>query len=162
MTRVFLSLGSNEGDRLNMLCQAAQMLGGSFNLLALSRVYETKPWGVTEQPNFLNMCVAVDAECGAFEVLERINEIEALLGRLRKTRWGQRTIDIDIIFFGNSIIESDRLTVPHKYMQQRAFVLVPLCDIAADFMHPLLNKTTAELLAELPKEDMKCLGYLPL
>lgn len=161
MTRLYLSLGSNEGDRLDYLSQAIEMLSDCFGGVTESPVYETEPWGVTDQPRFLNMCVAVDTDLSAVECLERINEIEALLGRLRKKRWGQRTIDIDIIFFGDDVIDTGRLTVPHKYMQERAFVLVPLNDIAANFMHPVLHKTVAELLAELPKEKMTCQGYLP-
>lgn len=160
MKRVFLSLGSNEGDRLNFLSQAVQMLQDAFEIVAQSPVYETEPWGVTNQPRFLNMCVAADTDMSAAEVLERINEIEAMLGRLRKSRWGQRTVDIDIIFFADEIINTDKLTVPHKYMHERAFVLVPLNDIAADFLHPVLKKTVARLLGELPKEKMTCKGFL--
>jgi len=162
MTRVYLSLGSNEGDRLDYLSQATEMLANVFACdVAESPVYETEPWGVTDQPRFLNICVGLDTDLQPLECLEKINEIEALFGRLRKKRWGQRTLDIDIIFFGDRVIDTERLTVPHKYMQERAFVLVPLNDIAADFVHPVLNKTVGQLLDELPKEKMICLGYLP-
>lgn len=161
MKRVFLSLGSNEGDRLDYLSQATEMLADSFEFVSQSPVYETEPWGVVDQPMFLNMCVAVDTDLSPFEFLERINEIEAMLGRLRKVHWGQRTIDIDIIFFADEIIETDKLTIPHKFMHERAFVLVPLNDIAPDFMHPVFKKTVAQLLDELPKEKMTWKGFLP-
>lgn len=161
MKRVFLSLGSNEGDGLDYLSQATEMLADSFEFVSQSPVYETEPWGVVDQPMFLNMCVAVDTDLSPFEFLERINEIEAMLGRLRKVHWGQRTIDIDIIFFADEIIETDKLTIPHKFMHERAFVLVPLNDIAPDFMHPVFKKTVAQLLDELPKEKMTWKGFLP-
>ncbi len=161
MPEALLSLGSNEGDRMEMLSQAVEMLADCCEIAAESPVYETEPWGITDQPRFFNMCLTVRTELKADELLEKLNKIEAMLGRLRKQRWGQRTIDIDIIFYGNAVINSERLTIPHKYMQERAFVLVPLNDIAHDFVHPVLNKTVRELLNELPKEKMTCQGYLP-
>lgn len=161
MHNVWLSLGSNEGDRISMLSQAIEMLEGTFEVIAESPVYETEPWGITDQPRFLNMCAVIRSELSADEVLEKINEIEAMLGRLRKTKWGQRTIDIDIIFYDDEIINSARLTVPHNYMHERAFVLVPLNDIAADKLHPVFKTTISELLEKLPKEKMTCLGFLP-
>lgn len=162
MTRVYLSLGSNEGDRMNYLSQAVEMLADAFDSeIVTSPVYETEPWGITDQPRFLNMCVALDTDLQPLESLEKINEIEALLGRLRKKHWGKRTLDIDIIFFGDVVIDTEKLTIPHKYMQERAFVLVPLKDIAAEFVHPVLQKTIEQLFEELPKEKMTCLGYLP-
>ncbi|MDO4953153.1 MAG: 2-amino-4-hydroxy-6-hydroxymethyldihydropteridine diphosphokinase [Synergistaceae bacterium] len=160
MHKAWLSLGSNEGDRTEMLLQALEMLADIFEITEESRVYETEPWGITDQPKFLNMCIGIETELGAYEVLEKINEIEAMLGRLRKTRWGQRTIDIDIVFFEDKVIAGEKLTIPHKYMHERAFVLVPLNDIAPDFVHPLLKKTVKEMLDELPKEKMTCLGFI--
>ena len=160
MHNVWFSLGSNEGDRMDMLSQAMEMLADIFEITAESPVYETEPWGITVQPKFLNMCAAVRSELTAGEVLEKINEIEAMLGRLRKTKWGQRTIDIDIIFYDDEIISSERLTIPHEYMHERAFVLVPLNDIVADKIHPVKKETVNELLKKLPKEKMTCLGFL--
>lgn len=152
---VILSLGSNLGNRLLMLERAIRALGASgFSILDKSRVWETAPWGVARQPRFLNMCLAASADLNPEEMLKAIKAIETSLGRKLSERWGPREIDIDIILLGEEIIDTPLLKVPHPLFHERAFVLVPLVEIAPQIVHPLLKKTAAELLACLPKEEM--------
>jgi len=150
-----LSLGSNLGNRLLMLERAIRALCASgFSILAKSRVWETAPWGVTDQPRFLNMCLSASVDLNPEQMLETVKAIETSLGRTLCERWGPREIDIDIILLGDAVIDLPSLKVPHPLFHKRAFVLVPLTEIAPRIVHPLLKKTAAELLACLPKEQM--------
>lgn len=131
MTKVFLGLGSNMGDRYNNLEKAFYGLADhpQIELIDQSSVYETKPIGYLDQDNFLNMVVAIRTTLSPYELLDYIQEVELRLGRKRDQHWGPRTIDIDILIFGEDIIEDECLTVPHRMMRERVFVLLPLYEI---------------------------------
>ncbi|RYD55695.1 MAG: 2-amino-4-hydroxy-6-hydroxymethyldihydropteridine diphosphokinase [Sphingobacteriales bacterium] len=151
MNRVYLSLGSNEGDRIGWLRQSLQMLAEKCGaIVAISHIYQTAAWGLPDQPDFLNMAVAVDTELSAADVLSKIRLIEEALKRQRTIKWGQRTLDIDILFFNDEVIDTAELQVPHPHLHKRMFVLVPLADFAPDYLHPVLKKTVLQLLAECP------------
>jgi 2-amino-4-hydroxy-6-hydroxymethyldihydropteridine diphosphokinase len=150
MNNVFLLLGSNLGDRKEYLQQA--VLHISYDIspdIRISSVYETQSWGKTDEPDYLNMVVEVKTELPAQTVLDKILAIELVMGRTREEKWGSRTIDIDILYYNNDIIEQPGLHVPHPQLQNRAFTLAPLAELAPGYIHPVLNKTNLELKKEL-------------
>ena len=148
---VYMLLGSNLGDREMMMQQAVERIEAEIGVIsARSAYYETEPWGNTNQPPFINMAIAVRTWMPPLEVLETALNIEKSLGRKRLVRWGSRTIDIDLIFYADDIIAiEDKLYIPHPEMQNRRFVLEPLAEIAADYIHPVLKKSIKELLQSL-------------
>ncbi|MDD4352507.1 MAG: 2-amino-4-hydroxy-6-hydroxymethyldihydropteridine diphosphokinase [Ignavibacteria bacterium] len=150
---VFLGLGSNINDRLKYLETAASLIGSCSNIqtVCVSSVYETEPWGVKEQNKFLNMVLKVNSHFTPDELMVFVKDIEMKAGRKVRKKWFEREIDIDILFFGNKVLENDILSIPHKEVQNRRFVLVPMCEISESFVHPVLNKTMSELL-ELTKD----------
>lgn len=117
-------------------------------IIKLSSVYETAPWGKSDQPNYLNQGVQIETNFEPTELLSRCLKIEGQLGRVRDEKWGARLIDIDIIYFDNQIMNSKNLIIPHPRMAERKFVLEPLTEISPDFIHPLLKKTNKELLTD--------------
>jgi len=147
---VYLSLGSNVGDREAQLRDALARLGAAGRVVALSSVYETEPVELTGQPWFLNCAVALETEKSPEELMTAILDIEQEMGRRRVLRKGPRSIDIDILLFGGTIMDSTELTIPHPAMHQRRFVLEPLAEIAPELQHPVLKKTIRELLDALP------------
>ena len=158
MNIVFLQLGSNLGERESLLQDAIIAIEGRIGkVVEKSKVYESTPWRVDGQENYLNQIVKVKTELLADDILSTILDIEKELGRIRLEKWGERLIDIDIIFYNDSIIETAQLCVPHKHMHERMFVLTPMHNIAPELVHPIYNKTVAELLqickdTELVKE----------
>ena len=158
MNIVFLQLGSNLGERESLLQDAIIAIEGRIGqVVEKSKVYESTPWRVEGQKNYLNQIVKVKTELLADDILSTVLDIEKELGRIRLEKWGERLIDIDIIFYNDLIIETAQLCVPHKHMHERMFVLTPMHNIAPELVHPIYNKTVAELLqickdTELVKE----------
>ena len=144
-TRVYLSLGSNVGDRAANMNAAIDRLRAFGEVVAVSPFYETEPVEFTSQPWFLNCAVTLDTDESPKQLLAGILDIEQQLGRRRAQKKGPRTIDIDILLFGNSIVEEQGLTIPHPAMQERRFVLEPLAEIAPDVLHPVFKRTIREL-----------------
>jgi 2-amino-4-hydroxy-6-hydroxymethyldihydropteridine diphosphokinase len=145
----YLSLGSNLGDRAANLRAALAQLEFDGQVLAVSAFYETQPVDVPDQPWFLNCVVAIATDKAPRELLQFALKVEAEMGRLRMRHKGPRNIDIDILLFGDRVIDEPGLKIPHPAMQKRRFVLEPLAEIAPDAWHPQLRKTAEELLAQL-------------
>ena len=147
MNTVYLQLGSNLGDRERLIKNAIQKISEYVGLVNMcSHIYESMPWRVEGQENYLNQIIEVKTSFSAEKILVSVLQIENDLGRVRVEKWGERLIDIDIIFFNDDIIETSDLCIPHKHMHERNFVLIPLNEIAPDFIHPKYNKTVSELL----------------
>jgi len=147
---VYLSLGSNIGDRETHLRDAIAQLAAEGRVVAVSSFYETEPVEVTDQAWFLNCAVALETTDTPEQLMAALLRIEREMGRQRVQRKGPRTIDLDILLFGDEIIESPDLTIPHPAMHQRRFVLAPLAEIAPEVRHPILKKKIRELLDALP------------
>ncbi len=150
MIDVFLLLGSNLGDRTAYLRKAISLIGTELGTVAeKSSVYETEAWGKTDEPNYLNQVVKVSTELSARQVLEKILQIETIMGRVREEKWGSRIIDIDILFYGQDVINEPGLIVPHPELHNRKFTLEPLNEMAPDWEHPVLKKSIFRLKSEL-------------
>lgn len=146
-TAVYLLLGGNLGNRERNLQEAIKLINDLIGeVFTVSSLYETAAWGKTDQPAFINQAIGVRTQLSAMAVLEAALAIEKQLGRIRKVKWGERLIDIDIILFGDEIIDNGiTLQVPHPQMQNRRFVMEPLAEIAPKVMHPILGKTILEI-----------------
>ena len=156
MTTVYFGLGSNLGHRRRHIERTLMALKPGVVIGAASGLYETAPLYVTEQPAFLNAAARGETALDPLDLLHFIKQLERDLGRVPTERYGPRLIDIDILFYGTQIVDLPYLTIPHPRMAEREFVLRPLNDVAADFVHPVLNKTVAELLSVLtPDPAMK-------
>jgi 2-amino-4-hydroxy-6-hydroxymethyldihydropteridine diphosphokinase len=146
MSKVYLLLGGNLGDRELLMAEAEKELNKQIGEVVLkSSLYETNAWGKEQQPNFLNKILVIDTNLNAFETLKLTQAIELKLGRTRIEHWGARTMDIDILFYDNEIINTDNLKIPHPLITMRKFVLLPLLEIIPNFIHPVLKQTINEL-----------------
>jgi len=151
---IYLALGTNLGDRSANLHAALAALSSDVKVIAESKVYETPPWGVENQPAFLNMAVKCETTLEPESLLKRIKQLEVRLGREQTFHWGPRLIDLDILFYDDLILKTESLTIPHPHLHERAFVLVPLAEIAPDFIHPVLKKTIKELLMSVDVDNI--------
>ncbi len=144
--RVFIGLGTNLEPRLEHLKSAVAALHGLGAITRVSSVYETAPIGGVPQPDYLNAVAELQTALDPLELVTRLKEIEKNMGRKDRPRWHEREIDLDVLFYGELIFESPTLTVPHSELHRRAFVLVPIAEIAPDFLHPVMKKSVSELL----------------
>ena len=153
MKGIYLLLGSNLGDRRKKLSDAGELINKQAGeIIKYSGVYETEAWGKTSQPAFLNQVIEISSQLSANQLLSTLQQIEDKLGRVRRDKWGERLIDIDVLYFGHTILIEDHLSIPHPEIPSRRFTLVPLVEIAPDFIHPLLMKSNSALLEECKDE----------
>jgi 2-amino-4-hydroxy-6-hydroxymethyldihydropteridine diphosphokinase len=152
---VYLALGTNLGDRMANLRAAITALPPFVRILACSPVYETEPWGFTNQPAFLNQAIAGETDLSPADLLVHLKRLETTLGRRPTFRYGPRQIDIDILFYDDLILESPALVLPHPRLHERAFVLAPLADIAPNLLHPQLGKSVHELLVGVDRTGVE-------
>jgi 2-amino-4-hydroxy-6-hydroxymethyldihydropteridine diphosphokinase len=144
---VFIALGTNLGNRLANLQAAIQSMPPEVIVLAESHVYETPPWGYEDQPSFLNMVIKAETELEPEQLLQYLKGLETELGREQSFHWGPRLIDLDILFYDDLVLDTPPLVIPHPRLHKRAFVLMPLGDIALDLVHPVFGQSIRELLA---------------
>jgi 2-amino-4-hydroxy-6-hydroxymethyldihydropteridine diphosphokinase len=152
---VYIALGSNLGTRKESLREAINALPPQVVVRQTSPIYETAPWGLTNQPAFLNMVVKGETSLDPLELLKHLKQIETRMGRVPAVRWGPRKIDMDILLYEDLVFDSPALTIPHPHMPERGFVLVPLADLAEDYRHPVLHKTIRELLSTVDITGVK-------
>lgn len=147
---IFLGLGSNIDERVTYLNTATSLIGSCsyIKIVQSSLIYETEPWGIRNQKSFLNKVLSLESSLSPEDLLTFVKEVEIKTGRTESARWQEREIDIDVLFYDNLIISSDKFNLPHREIQNRKFVLIPMCEIAADFKHPVLNKSMKQLLEE--------------
>lgn len=146
--KAVLILGGNKGDRNTLLKSAVEAVSDLGELTLKSNVYETEAWGGVAKGAFLNQVVEIQTAYSPSELLDFIQKIEVDLGRQRDEHWGDRTMDIDIIYFGAGVIDTPELQVPHPFIRERKFVLAPLAEILPDFIHPVLGKSSLEMLED--------------
>lgn len=153
--KAYISLGSNMGEKEKNLTEAIAKIEKIENTFVTkkSQFLNTAPYGYTEQDDFVNACIEIKTLASSEELLEKLLEIEKEMGRVRLIKWGPRIIDLDIIFFNNEVLDEENLIVPHPYMHLRTFVLEPMQEIAANYVHPILRKTVTMLLNELKEKE---------
>ncbi|RAI13418.1 MAG: 2-amino-4-hydroxy-6-hydroxymethyldihydropteridine diphosphokinase [Candidatus Melainabacteria bacterium] len=158
MAIVYLSLGSNKGDRIGYVQQAASLLGADegISIVRTSAFYESEPWNMNTKNWFVNAVVEAKTKYSPQELLEVCQRIEKQLGRTseEKNQYQDRTIDIDILFYNKDIINEENLIIPHKYVHLRAFTLVPMMELNSDFVHPVLHKNIVEMHNDLENPEM--------
>ena len=148
---VYLLTGSNLHNPQEQLSTARELINRAIGeVLRESSVFETAPWGDSDQPVFLNQVLIIATELAPAEVMGKLLAIEERMGRVRNTKWGPRLIDIDILFYDEEVIDRESLSIPHPRIAERRFTLAPLAEVAPDFMHPVLQKSISQLLQECP------------
>lgn len=149
--KAYLGLGSNLGNRMQNMEVAVKFLSSDRNISIsrLSRIRETKPYGKLDQADFLNQVIEIETKLSATELLTACQKVESQLKRERLEKWGPRTIDIDILFYGNEIIEQEALRIPHPDLENRSFVMEPLNELSPDFVHPVLKKSVNQIYKDL-------------
>ncbi len=161
MNGIFLIIGGNLGHRAHNLNQCLlhiqQYIG---QIIKQSNIYETASWGKTENPAYLNQVLQIQTSLTPQELIQTCLSIENLMGRNRTEKWASRIIDIDILFYNKQIIHEEHLTIPHPFLHERRFTLLPLNEIAHDFIHPVLQKSISKILLEC-KDNLQVLPYLP-
>ena len=145
---IFLGLGSNIDDRVLHLNTATSLIGScvDIKIVQSSLIYETEPWGIRNQNSFLNQVLKIESSLSPEDLLTFVKEVEIKTGRTERARWHEREIDIDVLFYDKKILSSEKFKLPHGEIQNRKFVLVPMCEIAEDFTHPVLNQSMKALL----------------
>lgn len=150
---IYLLSGSNLGDRVANMARALEFIEQKAGrLVAQSQLYETAAWGIEAQPSFLNQVMEIASTLSPRELLNTLLSIEMEMGRERRQKWGERLIDLDILYYGDLVLNEQALSIPHPHLQERRFTLVPLCELAPLLVHPVLGKTQQELLDECPDE----------
>ncbi|WP_338037301.1 2-amino-4-hydroxy-6-hydroxymethyldihydropteridine diphosphokinase [Marinitoga litoralis] len=150
-----MALGSNVGDKLNNIKKAIDLLSKYGEIIKVSNIYETEPWGYTDQDIFLNACVLIETELKPLELLKICKNIELELKRKKRFKWGPREIDLDILYYEDLVFEDENLQIPHKYIFERDFVIVPLNDISPDWVHPIYKKSIKQRYDEIDKSKIK-------
>lgn len=150
MTIAYLGLGSNKGERISYLLRAKAEIEkiGDTKILRQSSVYETEPWGNTDQDEYLNSVIEIETSLDPGTLLKELKSIEQRLGRSESKKWAEREIDIDLLFYGDVVLHNEIMRVPHPQIENRNFVLVPMNELSPDFVHPVLKKTVSQLLKE--------------
>ena len=156
----YIALGTNLGDRISNLHTAIAAFAPEVTVTTQSHIYETPPWGYEDQPAFLNMVVKAETDLEPEALLTSLKQLETDLGREQNFCWGPRLIDLDILFYDDLVIESPPLVIPHPRLHERGFVLVPLTDVAADYVHPVLGAFVWELLLQVDTNGIKPLSAL--
>jgi 2-amino-4-hydroxy-6-hydroxymethyldihydropteridine diphosphokinase len=153
----FIAIGSNLGDRAANVRKAAQLTcdGAKASLVSMSSLYETDPWGITEQGAFVNAVMSVETSLAPSALLAHLKSIESVMGRKKVLRWGPRVIDLDIIFYGDLVMDKNGLTIPHPRAHERAFVMVPLAEIAPDLKHPVVGRSAADIAKSLDSSGVR-------
>lgn len=153
--RSFIGIGSNIGDKIENCIMAIDMIDkiNGCSVIKRSSFYRTEPVGFKDQNWFVNCVIMIDTVFSPFVLLQKLQEIEDIMGRERRIKWGPRIIDLDILIFDGLIIRDKILTIPHPLMHKRRFVLVPMNQLAPDLVHPIFNKTIRELLSNIPDNE---------
>ena len=151
MVTAYIGIGSNLGRRKNNLKKAIEEISARHRIISKSAIYETEPVGKIKQNHFYNCVIAIETEVPPRRLLKTLKSIEKLMGRKHEVKWGPRNIDLDLLACGEAIVNKDGLSVPHPEMHRRKFVLVPLRDIAGDFVHPATGESVGEMLRKAPE-----------
>lgn len=148
---IYLLSGSNLGDRMAKLARALELIEQEVgSIKAQSQLYQTAAWGIKEQPAFLNQVMEIASDLSPEALLSKLLAIEKKMGREREVKWGERLIDLDILYYGDQLVDNADLKIPHPYIPERRFTLVPLCELAPLLPHPISGKTQLQLLEECP------------